>query len=61
MNEVKKKKMGRPVGTFSSNPANKMLSVKVTQTQLDTYKVASERDGKTFSAWVRDVLDGASK
>jgi len=61
MTDTTKKKRGRPVGYRSKNPANQTLPVKVTEDQLETYKSAAERSGKTFSAWVRDVLDKASK
>lgn len=60
MNKEKPKKMGRPVGYRAENPASKMLPVKVTEDKLIAYKQASERAGKTFSTWVRDVLDKAS-
>lgn len=56
----KKKKIGRPVGYRTKNPANKMLPVKVTEDQLKAYKEASEREKITFSAWVRDKLDKAA-
>lgn len=61
MNEKTKKKRGRPAGYKVENPQNKTIpKVRVTETQLTAYKAASERSGKTFSAWVRDVLDKAS-
>jgi len=62
MDIIKKKKRGRPVGSKSSNNATKLLpSVRVTQVQLDKYQEASKREGVSFSAWVRDKLDSASK
>lgn len=58
MAEMKKKKRGRPLGSKSDMTSNKSLSnVRITQEQLNTYKQASQKAGKTFSAWVRDALD----
>lgn len=61
MENKETKKRGRPVGYRAENPMDKALpKVMVTKDQLKAYKAASEREGKTFSAWVRSVLDGAS-
>ena len=54
---AKKKRRGRP---RSANPMVRMPEMMVRPEQLDAYRAASERAGKTFSAWVRDVLDRAS-
>lgn len=60
MNEVTRNKRGRPVGSVSENTADKQLPrIRVTQSQLDTYKAASKLRGKTLSAWVRESLDSA--
>jgi len=62
MSEEKNKKRGRPVGTKSNNPRSTQLPVvRVTPNELSAYKAASEHENKTFSAWVRDKLDKASK
>lgn len=54
-----KLRMGRPP---IDNPRDKRLPVvQVSESELKAYKAASEQSGKTFSAWVRGVLDGASK
>jgi len=55
---VKKKSRGRPT-TLSAK--KRLPEVRVTEEQLSTYKEAAERESKTFSAWVRAVLDRASK
>lgn len=60
MDKLKKKKRGRPLGSTVENTANKQLPrVRVTEDQLKAYKAASEREGKTFSAWVRGKLDAS--
>ncbi len=61
MNERKNKKRGRPIGYKAVDPKNISLPVKVSETELNAYKAASEREEMTFSAWVRDKLDKASK
>lgn len=61
MTEDKIKKRGRPVGSTSENPMVRMPGMKVKQEQLEAYRAASEREKRTFSAWVRSVLDKASK
>ena len=61
MTEAIKKGRGRPKGYRAENPHSERLAVNVTSDQFNTYKAASERRGKTLSAWVRDVLDKASK
>lgn len=62
MNEIIKKKRGRPQGYKVDNPMDKaMPKVMLTSEQLEAYKTASEGEGKTFSAWVRGALDKASK
>ncbi len=62
MNAEQKNKRGRPKGYRVDEPANKTLAgVRLTKTQLEAYKAAAKRSGKTFSSWVRDLLDkGAS-
>lgn len=43
-------------------PSNKSLAgVRVTEEQIDNYKKAAERDKKTLSCWVREILDRAAK
>ncbi len=43
-------------------PANKSLAgVRVTEEQLKAYKQKAKGEGKTFSEWVREVLDNALK
>lgn len=61
MSNKQTKKVGRPVGYRAENPSNKMLPVKVTESQLGDYKRASEKSNNTLSAWVRDTLDKAAK
>ncbi|NKB64304.1 MAG: hypothetical protein GKR95_20045 [Gammaproteobacteria bacterium] len=62
MNESTNKKRGRPVGYRAKNPSDKVLpKVRVTDTQLNSYKDASMRSEKTLSAWVRDTLDRGAK
>jgi hypothetical protein len=62
MDKQLKKKRGRPKGSLSDNPANKSLAgVRVTLSQYEAYKAASERTGQTFSAWVRSALDKVAK
>lgn len=61
MTERKSKKRGRPAGYKVDDPKNISLPVKVSETELETYKAASKREKKTFSAWVREVLGRASK
>ena len=59
MTMEKKTRMGRPK---SDNPATEKLPmIRVTGDQLKAYKAASERQGLTFSAWVRESLDKATK
>lgn len=54
-----KRKPGRPT---IANPASVTIPrVRVTPDQLESYKAAAEKSGKTFSAWVRGTLDRASK
>jgi len=57
MKKIAKKKRGRPK---SDNPMVRMPDMLVKDEQLKAYKAASNREGKTFSAWVRDALDKAS-
>lgn len=58
MNKINEKPVGRPVGFRVKNPRNKrMPPIQVTESELTAYKSASQREGKTFSAWVRDCLD----
>jgi len=61
MTDTAKRKRGRPKGYKAENPHSERLAVNVTSNQMDSYKAASEREGKTFSAWVREWLDKASK
>jgi len=62
MTEEKKRARGRPKGYKAENPQDKTLpKVRVTNDQLENYKASSEREGMTFSAWVRNVLDAASQ
>lgn len=62
MNDSVKRKRGRPKGSTSENTANQTLPrVRVTEDQLKSYKQASKREKKNFSAWVREKLDKASK
>jgi len=62
MSDEIKKKRGRPKGSKSEHTADKQLPrIRVTEKQLTSYKQASEREKVTFSAWVRDKLDKASK
>ena len=59
MTMEKKTRMGRPK---SDNPATEKLPmIRVTGDQLKAYKTASKLSGMTFSAWVRENLDKASK
>ena len=53
---------GRPKLTDTSLKRDKRLPVvQVSENELEAYKAASERQGLTFSAWVRENLDKASK
>jgi len=62
MNRENNKQRGRPKGSKISNPASKTLSnVRVTEDQLEAYKAAAKHSGMTFSAWVRQHLDNATK
>ncbi len=50
------------MGYRAKNPSDKVLpKVRVTDTQLNSYKDASMRSEKTLSAWVRDTLDRGAK
>jgi len=60
MEDRKKKKRGRPVGTTSTNPANKMLPVKVTKERLEIYKTAANKAGTSLSDFIRLQTDLAS-
>ncbi len=53
------KKRGRPI--VGDKQDKRLPDVRVSENQLSAYKRASERENKTFSGWVRDVLDKASK
>ena len=56
--DTPQKKRGRPSGYRAENPMDKPLpKVMATRGQLAAYKAAAEREGVTFSAWVRDTLD----
>jgi len=60
MNDETKKKRGRPRGSVSDNPASVTIPrVRVTPEQLAAYKQSADQSGKTFSVWIRDVLDKA--
>ena len=62
MTKEVKKKRGRPVGSTSDNNADAVMPmVRLKHDQLKAYKAASERQGLTFSAWVRENLDKATK
>ncbi len=62
MNDIKTKCRGRPKFENPRDKRDKRLPVvQVSETELNAYKAASERAGITFSAWVRDKLDKASK
>ncbi len=59
MEKKQKPKMGRPK---SANPANKQMPrIRVTVDQLNNYREASKRAGKTLSAWAKDLMDRASE
>ena len=55
----KKKKLGRPPKDKTSDSV--LPPIRVSKEKLSLYKEASKRSEKTFSAWVRDALDEASK
>ena len=62
MIEKSTKKRGRPVGSTADKTADKQMPrIRVTEDQLTSYKAASKREGKSFSAWVRDCLGKAIK
>jgi len=56
---LKKKPFGRPK---SENPADHRLPhIRVTKGQLEKYRNKAISKGKTLSAWVKEILDKASK
>ena len=60
MNEITKKKRGRPSGyKASKGMEHAMPRVMLTIDQLTTYKAAAENRGLMFSQWVRSALDNA--
>jgi len=62
MTEIIKKKRGRPAGSKAENTASKQLPrIRVTEDQLNAYRAASEREGKSLSKWAKDLMDQASK
>jgi len=61
MNEIVKKKRGRPFGTKADKTASKLLQFRVQPEQHESYRLAAERQGVALSAWVRGVLDKASR
>ena len=58
MKEKPKKKRG---GQPKDNPANARFEVRTTADKLEAYKNKAEKEGKSFSDWVRDALDRALK
>jgi predicted HicB family RNase H-like nuclease len=59
LNPEKKRQRGRPP---LDKPASKSLAgVRVTPEQLGEYQAASERAGRSMSAWVKSTLDKAAK
>jgi len=55
----KPSKMGRP--PLENSASVTIPRVRVRPDQLMAYKAASKRSKKSFSAWMRDVLDKASQ
>jgi len=56
--DTKPRPRGRPQ---SDNPASVTLPrVRVTPDKLAAYKQSADQSGKTFSVWIRDVLDKAA-
>ena len=56
--DKKKPVMGRP--KLEKTIDQRLPRIRVTQEQLDAYKKASKREGKTLSEWVRYNLDKVS-
>lgn len=54
---------GRKRGRPPMNPEDrkKMLSMRATQAELDSWRAASMREGSTMSAWIRSRLNAAAK
>jgi predicted HicB family RNase H-like nuclease len=52
------KKQGRPP---SANPASDYIHMRVTPEDKERYFRAAAKAGETLSAWVKRVLDRASK
>lgn len=61
MNEQIKNNRGRPLGTTAEKTASKVFQLRVEPDQLEAYKAASKREGKSLSKWARDLMDEASK
>jgi len=61
MTDIVKKKRGRPVGSKGNKTATKQLPrIRVTEDQLNAYREASGREGKSLSKWAKDLMDEAS-
>jgi len=56
--ETKPRKRGRPK---SNNPMVRMPEMLVKPERLEAYKESAAHEGKTFSEWVRNAMDRASK
>ena len=57
-----KRGRGRPKLSDTDERRDKRLPViQVSESELNTYKEAAEREKMTFSGWVREVLHKASK
>lgn len=62
MTNKQTRKRGRPKMDKQQDKRNKRLPVvQVNEAELNAYRAVSKREGVTFSAWVRNALNKASK
>lgn len=58
MKEPAKRPRGRPP---VENPEDQRYELRLSKDRLERYRAASERAGKALAAWIKGVLDRASK
>ncbi len=57
---MKKPKMGRPP-IDPSGPQGRLLQIRLSDAQRDSYERAAEHAGLKLSAWIRGCLDKAAE